>query len=754
MRRKILSTFCMAWLGVVSGACGGEGEGGAAVRAASAEKDTRADLQAAMRALKRVRVLATHEDQVPAFIQGDFGQALGLGQALRPQEAHESVREVLRQVAPVFRLSPEELTLRRISRDDQGHRYLRYGQRLQGREVVGAELVLFLDAQGKAYAVHSSARGGPRALAAAQPSLAEEAAVVAARRATGARRMDALSGGLVYVRGEEGQLVLAYAVRVTGVKDGLPVDDRVYVNAMTGDIALRDARVHTALSRSVYSANNGYQLPGTLKRGEGAPATQDAHVDMNYEQLGKTYQCYQENFGRDSHDGEGASLKSTVHYSEDGNGYVNAYWNGSQMVYGDGDGVLSTALGEDLDVTVHELTHAVTEADSNLIYSNEPGALNEGWSDIFSAYCESWTRGWSTDADVWLIGEDIWTPATPGDALRYMGNPTQDGSSRDYYPERYRGASDYGGVHSNSGIANLAFKLLATGGTHPRGKTSTLVTGIGVQKAGKIFYEANANCMTASSNFAAAKLCTEQKAEQYFPGDTGAVTEAWAAVGVSGVAEPPPEAVVLSNGVPVGGVATAEGTSKFYKLTVPPGQASLSFVTSGGSGDLDLYVKRGAAGDMGSYDCKSEGPSTAEECVITDPAEGDWYVTVFAYSSFTGVTVTGRYSSVLGGANVLVNGVSSVAYGGSARTWTCWTLQVPESLPRVVFTQSGGARTTGDADLFIQYQEPPTTLRYLCKSSNKGNHDVCTLPRPAGGLYQACSFSYSGYTNVTMKGVY
>lgn len=743
----------MAWLGVVSGACG-DGERGEAVTASPGEKDTRADVQAAMQALKRVRVLATHEDRVPAFIQGDFGQASRAGKALSLQEAHEGVQEVLRHVAPVFRLSPEELSLRRISRDEQGHQYLRYGQRLNGREVVGAELLLFLDAEGKAYAVHSSARGGSRALAAAQPSLAEEAAVVAARRATGARRMDAQGGGLVYVRGEDGQLVLAYAVRVTGVKDGLPVDDRVYVNALTGDIALRDARVHTALSRAVYSANNGYQLPGTLKRAEGGAATQDAHVDMNYEQLGKTYQCYQENFGRDSHDGEGAPLKSTVHYSEDGSGYVNAYWNGSQMVYGDGDGELATELGKDLDVTVHELTHAVTEADSNLIYSNEPGALNEGWSDIFSAYCESWTRGWATDADVWLIGEDVWTPATPGDALRYMGNPTQDGSSKDYYPERYRGSADYGGVHSNSGIANLAFKLLATGGTHPRGKTSIQVAGIGVQKAGKLFYEANANCMTASSNFAAAKLCTEQKAEQFYPGDKGAVTDAWVAVGVSGAVEPPPEVVVLSNGLPVSGVATAEGSSRFYKLTVPPGQASLSFVTSGGSGDLDLYVKRGAVGDMGTYDCKSEGPSTVEECVIPEPAAGDWYVTVFAYSSFTGVTVMGRYSSAQGGANVLINGVSSVAYGGAARTWTCWTLQVPDSLPRVVFSQTGGSHTSGDADLYIQYQEPPTTHRYLCKSSNKGNHDACTLPRPVGGLYQACSFSYSAYTNVTMKGTY
>jgi Zn-dependent metalloprotease len=122
-----------------------------------------------------------------------------------------------------------------------------------------------------------------------------------------------------------------------------------------------------------------------------------------------------------------------VHHSTN---YTNAFWNGTQMVYGDSDGVQSAPLGKSLDVTVHELTHAVTSSESNLTYSNESGALNEGMSDIFSAYCEAWTKGWVVDAAVWMIGDDVWTPGTAGDALRYMANPTQDGSSKDYYPTR------------------------------------------------------------------------------------------------------------------------------------------------------------------------------------------------------------------------------------------------------------------------------------------------------------------------------
>ena len=95
---------------------------------------------------------------------------------------------------------------------------------------------------------------------------------------------------------------------------------------------------------------------------------------MNYDMLGATYNCYQTLFGRDSYDNAGATLISTVHY---GTNYVNAYWDGTQMVYGDGDGVDSIELGKDVDVTVHELTHAVTDTESDLIYSGESGGLNE-----------------------------------------------------------------------------------------------------------------------------------------------------------------------------------------------------------------------------------------------------------------------------------------------------------------------------------------------------------------------------------------
>jgi Zn-dependent metalloprotease len=419
----------------------------------------------------------------------------------------------------------------------------------------------------------------------------------------------------------------------------LPIRDHVLVSAKDGSVLNRFTDIHSALNRAVYSGNNTTTLPGTLKRSEGGAATGDTHVDINYDHLGTTYNCYKVNFNRDSYNNLGAQLRSTVHHSTN---YTNAFWNGTQMVYGDSNGTQSAPLGKSLDVTVHELTHAVTGAESKLVYSNESGALNEGMSDIFSAYCESWTLGWATPASVWMIGDDVWTPATAGDALRYMGNPTQDGSSTDYYPTRYTGTSDNGGVHWNSGIANLAFKLLSTGGSHPRGVTSTVVPAIGVQKAGAIFYKANVDLMTSGTTFAQAKTYTEQAAGTLYgagSAEQAAVTKAWEAVGVGvAVASTP-----LTNGVAKTGLSGASGSQTYYYLDVPAGRA-VSFVMSGGTGDADMYVKFGSQPTTSSYDCRPYLSGNNETCnIAAKTTTGRFHVMLRGYSSYSSTSLKGTY---------------------------------------------------------------------------------------------------------------
>jgi Zn-dependent metalloprotease len=750
LSNKLLRTFCAAWLGLAYAACGITEQSGAEHGLAVTDEKDGEDIQVALSALRRASVVATHEDGVPSFIQGNLGRAEGPVSLLAEREAQARVQDALRGIAPVFRLRAEELVFRRMTVDELGHQHLRFTQTRNGRQVIGGEFILHVDREGTIYSANGSARDGEGASTqGARRELSVEAAAVAARNATSGVGLEARGTGReVYVRSSNGRLVKAHEVRVTGENEGLPLDNLVYVNAGSGEIELVNPQVHTAMSRRVHTANSGTSLPGTLLRGEGGAATGDTHVDMNYEHLGTTYNCYKTLFNRDSYNNAGAALTSTVHYSTH---YVNAFWNGSQMVYGDGNGVDSGPLGQDLDVTVHELTHAVTSAESNLIYSNESGALNEGMSDIFAAVCESWTRAWSMDADVWKIGESIWTPDIAGDALRYMANPTQDGSSKDYYPERYTGTQDNGGVHWNSGIANLAFKLLATGGTHPRGKTTVNVPGIGVEKAGRIFYKANTDIFTSSTNFAQAKTGTEQAASQlgYDAATIAAVTKAWEAVGV-GVAAPPPPTTTLSNGVPVSSLSDSSGGKKYYKLSVPSGQTSLKFTTSGGTGDVDLYVKFGAAPDTSTFDCRPYKSGNAEECTFTNPAAGDWYVMLNAYSTYSGVTLTGTYSGG-GSGDTLTHGTATAPYSGGAGTWKCWTLTVPSGKTSVVFNQAGG---TGDADLYVRFGSAPTLSTYACRPYLSGNTETCTISNPAAGTWYACSYGYSSYSNTTMKGTY
>jgi vibriolysin len=477
----------------------------------------------------------------------------------------------------------------------------------------------------------------------------------------------------------------------------------------------------------------------------------DTHDDVNYDKLGRTWSCNNANFGRDSFDNAGAQLISTVHYNRN---YVNAYWDGTQMVYGDGDGVNSTMLGLSADVTTHELTHAVTERESNLTYSGESGGLNEGLSDIFGAYCESYASGtWATTNAVFMVGDDIWTPATPNDALRYMYDPALDGSSKDYWVSGVGNVD----VHYSSGIANLAFTLLSRGGTHPRGKSTINVPAIGVQKAGKVFYEANANCATSSTNYLQFKTCAVQKAAAVYgagSAEEDATSKAFEAVGVGGAPPPPPPTVTLTNGVALTGQSGSTGANAFYKLTVPAGQTSLVFEQSGGTGDADLYVKFGSAPDSATYDCRPYTAGNAESCSFTNPQAGDWYVMINAYSAYSGLSIKGTYGGGGGGGTVLTNGVATAPYNGASGSMTCYTLTVPAGKSQVVFNQVGATGTTGDADLYVRFNAAPTTTTYNCRPYLSGNTETCTITAPSAGTWYACSRGYTAYTNVTMKGTY
>lgn len=274
-----------------------------------------------------------------------------------------------------------------------------------------------------------------------------------------------------------------------------------------------------------FDAQSIENLPGNLwidADGSLNETYDGAAVDAHY-YAGKVYDFYKKAFNRNSFDNHGASINSTVHY---GSNYNNAFWDGSQMVYGDGDGVLFIPLSASLDVIGHEITHAVTEHTAGLIYWFESGAINESISDIFGTLIE-----FDNDKNAdWKIGEDIYTPTSSGDAVRTMSDPTIEGNP-DHFTKKWRGLRDNGGVHINSGIINKAAYLMSEGGTH----YDVNVEGIGKDKLGKIFYRALTNYLTPLADFMQLRFSVIQATKDLYgknAPELKSVENAFTAVGI------------------------------------------------------------------------------------------------------------------------------------------------------------------------------------------------------------------------------
>lgn len=493
----------------------------------------------------RVDRLVRAADGLPSFIRGDLGRA----KAGEP-DLNVALADALPTIAAAFQLRADELVPTRVERDALGMSHVRYKQQKHGLRVVGGDLVVHVTADGRIRSITSTARGG--AAIDPTPTVELDRATATAIAATADGAVTLHGSDLVYLfASSDHALHLAWELELLGTV-GVVVADRVYVDAHSGAVVDRHPDVMPIRNREVFDAQGRsapfFSTPGPRIATEGSPPASDVVGRAAYDNTGITYDCYQTLYNRDSYDNAGAKLTSVVHatfQTQSGTTGNNAAWVGSfgpgMMVYGDGDGVLMTELARALDVTAHELTHAVTSATAELAYQNESGAINEAMSDIMAAVCEQWHEG-TTTLDTWKVGEDIFTPGQSGDAMRYMYSPTLDsnlyppelGGSRDFYADRYLGQQDNGGVHLNSGIANLAFYLLSDGGYHPRLRVPFRVNGIGLDKAGAIFQRAlTQGYLTMNSNFAAARVATEETAaDLYGAAEVTAVGMAWAAAGV------------------------------------------------------------------------------------------------------------------------------------------------------------------------------------------------------------------------------
>jgi vibriolysin len=776
-------TLFAALVAILAGCGNGQvGSGAGGINAVGNPKD-QSSVGQALLALPDAHVTHWHADNLPGHVMGNLGHASSdLGRAVGTGD----LQAALVKIAPVFRIDAQDLQAVRKETDDLGITHVRYQQFKNGLPVVGGDLAIHIAPDGRIYGATANARDGFDVPA--TPTVTESDALASATSAYADAQATVSPPKLTYLfTSGENALVLAWEMEAVGNRNGMPVVDRVFVDAHTGAVVDRHPQIFSALNRADYSANHGSTLPGSLVRGEGAPATGDLAADDAYDYVGATYNYYKTLFNRDSYDNAGAQLVSTVHFQQN---YDNAYWNGSQMVYGDGDGTTFKPLSEALDVTAHELTHAVTANTANLTYSGESGGLNEAMSDIMGNTTETWSKhGDVVGAYTWQVGEDIYLA---GGALRYMDDPAKDGSSLDYYPN-YNSSID---VHYSSGIANLAYKLLVTGGTHPRNKTTVQVTGVGLDKARRIFYRALTTYFNANTNFAAAAAGTKQAAlDLYDPATATSVEQAWAAVGVGSVAPPPSTGTTtLQNGVAVT-FAGATGSNTYFKLVVPAGATSLNFAMSGGTGDADLYVKFGAAPTSTSYDCRPYLSGNNESCPIASASAGTYYVMVNAYQGYSGVSLVGSFSTssgtaststtgttstsstsgttgttstsstsgttgttstsstsgTTGGGNVLQNGVPVTNLSGATNAQRGFTINVPAGATNLKFAMSGGS---GDADLYVRFGSAPTLTTFDCRPYLTGNNESCTIATAQGGTYYVMINGYQAYAGVSLVATY
>ncbi len=282
--------------------------------------------------------------------------------------------------------------------------------------------------------------------------------------------------------------------------------------------------------RVIHTAAGTEELPGRVVRTDGQEPSGDEAADEAFTSSGEVWDLFADVFDRSSVDGQGTALSVTVHY---GQAYDNAFWDGSQLVFGDGDGEVFLRFTAPADVMAHEFTHGVTQFSAGLTYQGQPGALNESVSDVFAAMTKQRTLGQDAAAADWLIGVGLFVPGVNAKALRSMTEPgtayddpqlgrdPQVASMADYVDT----TDDNGGVHINSGIPNRAFALAAQA-----------VGGPSWEKAGRVWYDAlTGGQVTAEIDFAGFADATVAAAERLFPED-GAVAEqvrgAWTTVGV------------------------------------------------------------------------------------------------------------------------------------------------------------------------------------------------------------------------------
>ncbi|MFB6719426.1 M4 family metallopeptidase [Kribbella sp. NPDC056345] len=534
--------------------------------------------------------------------------------------------------------SGEKLTVKAVIEDAGGGRHVRYERTLDGLRVIGGDLIAHKDAKGAVKDVTYNF-GRKNITPASRTAKISKAAARAKGLATaqGAKEEANAGNELVVLVTDQGPK-LAYDVLTTGIRaNQVPTRLHTYVDAGTGAVLLTDDEIKTGTGDGIFvgdvtinttaKSGGGFEMrdaagnTATDVHNQGDPNTGEgpdgdiftdaddkwgtgaqsdrasAAVDALYGAQ-KTFEYYKTQLGRNGIWNDGRGARSRVHFAD---AMVNAFWDGTQMSYG--DGANNAAPLTELDVAAHEMSHGVTENTAGLVYSGDAGGLNEATSDIFGTAVEFYVNN-PSDVPDYFIGEkiDIRGNGTP---LRYMDKPSKDGVSKDCW------SSSLGGLdpHYSSGPLNHWYYMLSEGSgaktingisyNSPTCSGAAAVTGIGHAKAEKIWYRTLATYLTSSSKYANARTGAIKSAKDLYgqgSAECQAVEKAFTAIAVPATTEtcgtgtPDPGAPAVTN---PGAQTSTAGTADTLQLAATGGTKPYSWSATGLPAGLTVNASTG-----------------------------------------------------------------------------------------------------------------------------------------------------------------
>ncbi|WBQ03070.1 M4 family metallopeptidase [Kribbella sp. CA-293567] len=534
--------------------------------------------------------------------------------------------------------SGEKLTVKAVIEDEDGGTHVRYHRTLDGLRVIGGDLVAHKDAKGAVEQVTYN-RGYKNITPASRTAKVSKAAAQAKGLATAQATKGETSAGseLVVLVTDQGPK-LAYDVLTTGVRaNQVPTRLHTYVDAGTGAVLLTDDEIKTGTGDGIFVGNvtinttpksgGGFEMRDAVghtatdvhnqgnpntgegpvgdiftdaddKWGTGAQSDRaSAAVDALYGAQ-KTFDYYKTQLGRNGIWNDGRGARSRVHFA---NAMVNAFWDGTQMSYG--DGANNAAPLTELDVAAHEMSHGVTENTAGLVYSGEAGGLNEATSDIFGAAVEFYVNN-PNDVPDYFIGEEINIHGN-GTPLRYMDKPSKDGVSKDCWSSTL-GSLD---PHYSSGPLNHWYFMLSEGSgaktingisyNSPTCSGAAAVTGIGRAKAEKIWYRTLATYLTSSSKYSNARTGAIKSAKDLYGQGSAeclAVEKAFTAIAVAattetcGTGNPNPSSPTVTN---PGAQTSTAGTADTLQLAAAGGTTPYSWSATGLPAGLTVNASTG-----------------------------------------------------------------------------------------------------------------------------------------------------------------